>query len=88
LIFGKVEREKIEERQIEFPHKIQENYDNSKIYHDGKWMFIPVADLDTLENVKQLVFVKKMPNLKSFQKENAVYSDFGMRCDLFILAEQ
>jgi len=46
-------------------------YEDSKTYHDGKWMMIPVADLDTLEAVKKLILIKKNPNRKQFPKENA-----------------
>lgn len=84
VIFGKAERDIFEARRNDFPHKIQEIYDNSKTYHDGKWMTISVADLDTLEAVKKLVLIKKKPNRKPFSKENAVYSSCGHRCDLCV----
>lgn len=84
VIFGKAEREKFEERRNEFSQQIQEIYDKSKTYHDGKWMWIPVKDLNTLESVKQLILIKKKPNRRPFPKENAVYSKCGMRCDLCV----
>jgi len=84
VIFGKAEREKFEARRNEFPKKLRDIYDNSKTYHDGKWMMIPVADMKTLEAVKELVMIKKKPNRKPFPKENAVYSRCGMRCDLCV----
>jgi len=84
VIFGKAEREKFEAQRNEFPQAIQDIYDNSKTYHDGKWMMIPVADLDTLEAVKKLILIKKKPNRKPFPKENAVYGNCGQRCDLCI----
>lgn len=84
VIFGKAERELFEARRNELPQKIQEIYDNSKTYHDGKWVHIPVTDLQTLEAVKQLVLIKKNPNRKPFPKEQAVYSSCGHRCDLCV----
>ncbi|MCL2285807.1 MAG: DUF3788 family protein [Firmicutes bacterium] len=84
VIFGKAEREVFEQRRSEFPQKIQEIYDESKTYHDGKWMLIPVADLKTLDAVKQLILIKKKPNRKPFSKEQAVYADCGHRCDLCV----
>ncbi len=84
VIFGKAEREKFEARRGEFPQKIQDIYDNSKTYHDGKWMLIPVADLETLEAVKRLILIKKKPNRKPFPKEQAVYGGCGHRCDLCV----
>ena len=82
VIFGKAEREKFDEQRDEFPQIIRDIYDNSKTYHDGKWMLIPVADLTMLESVKRLVIIKKKPNRKPFPKEQAIYGDCGHRCDL------
>ena len=84
LIFGKAERNKFEMQRSEFPQKIQEIYDISKTYHDGKWMFIPVADMEKLDAVKRLILIKKKPNRKPFPKEQAIYSKCGMRCDLCV----
>lgn len=84
VIFGKVEREKFEAQRDAFPQKIQDIYDNSKTYHDGKWMMIPVADMETLEAVKGLILIKKKPNRKPFPKEQMVLSRCGMRCDLCV----
>lgn len=84
VIFGKAERTQFDSRRGEFPRKIQDIYDSSKTYHDGKWMTIPVADLETLNAVKQMVMIKKKPNRKPFPKEQAVYGDCGHRCDLCI----
>ena len=84
IIFGKAEREKFEERRGDFPQFIQEIYNSSKTHYDGKWMLIPVADLETLEAVKKLIIIKKNPNRKPFPKENAVYASCGQRCDLCV----
>lgn len=84
VIFGKAEREKFESERNSFPREICEIYDGSKTHYDGKWMTIPVVDLDMLESVKRLIMIKKKPNRKPFPKENAVYSKCGMRCDLCI----
>ncbi len=84
VIFGKAEREKFELQRENFPQNIQEIYDSSKTYHDGKWMLIPVADMEKLESVKKLILIKKKPNRKPFPKEQAVYSKCGMRCDLCV----
>lgn len=84
VVFGKKEREKFEVRREEFSQRVKDIYDNSKTYHDGKWMMFPVTDLETLEDVKQMVLIKKNPNRKPFPKENAVYGKCGHRCDLCI----
>jgi len=64
VIFGKAEREKFDARRDSFPQAIQALYDAAHTYHDGKWMLIPVADMETLAAVKALVLIKKNPNRK------------------------
>ena len=82
VVFGKAERAKFEARRDEFPQKIRDIYDAAKIFHDGKWIWFGVSDLETLEVVKELILIKKKPNRKPFPTENALYSKCGMRCDL------
>ena len=84
LIFGKAEREKFEAIRHEFSYSVQQLYDNAQTYHDGKWIHIPVVDLETLEDVKRLIVFKKKPNRKPFPKEKAIYAHRGHRCDLCI----
>ncbi|MBQ9135805.1 MAG: DUF3788 family protein [Lachnospiraceae bacterium] len=84
IIFGKKERECFELQRNEFSQYILDHYDNSKTYHDGKWMFIDVTTLEQLEDIKKLVLIKKKPNRKPFPKTNALYSKCGQRCDLCI----
>ena len=45
---------------------------------------VSVADLETLETVKQLILRKKKPNRKPFPKEQAIYASCGHRCDLCV----
>lgn len=84
IIFGKKEREYFDMHANEFSQYIRNYYDNSKTYHDGKWMFIDVSTLEQLEEVKKMVLIKKKPNRKPFPKDNAVYSKCGQRCDLCV----
>ena len=84
VIFGKAERELFEGRRNEFPQEIQDIYNNSKTYHDGKWMLISVTELPMLEAVKKLIMIKKKPNRKPFPKDQAVYASCGHRCDLCV----
>jgi|SRR5690554_4050321 len=84
VIFGKAEREKFEQERNKFSKYIQDCYDNSKTYHDGKWMFFEVTSLDVLDDIKRLIMIKKKPNRKPFPKENTVYGKCGHRCDLCI----
>ena len=84
VIFGKKEREAFDAIRQEFSGYILDYYDNSKTYHDGKWMFIDVQTPEQLEEVKKLILIKKKPNRKPFSKENALYSACGQRCDLCV----
>lgn len=84
IIFGRGERECFDGRRDEFSGYIYDCYDNSKTYHDGKWMFIDVTEPWQLEDIKKLIQIKKKPNRKPFPKENAIFSQCGQRCDLCI----
>ena len=65
VIFGKAEREKFDLCHDDFSTYIQGYYDNSKTFHDGKWMFIDVSDLATAQEIIGLVAIKKKPNRKT-----------------------
>ncbi|MDE7289265.1 MAG: DUF3788 family protein [Oscillospiraceae bacterium] len=84
IIFGRKERDIFEAQIDSFSDYIRDYYDNSKTYHDGKWMFIDVTTMEQLDEVKKLIEIKKKPNRKPFSKENAVYSKCGQRCDLCV----
>ena len=84
IIFGKKEREVFEAQREDFPDFVRENYDNSKTYHDGKWMLFDVTTMKQLDEIKRLIMIKKKPNRKPFPKENALYSQCGQRCDLCV----
>lgn len=84
IIFGKKEREQFEREQEQFSEDVRRCYENSKTYHDGKWMLFDVTTLEQLEEIKRLVQIKKKPNRKPFPKEGAVYSQCGQRCDLCV----
>ena len=84
IIFGRKEREIFEAQIDGFSDYICDYYNNSKTYHDGKWMFIDVTAMEQLDEVKKLIEIKKKPNRKPFPKENAVYSQCGQRCDLCV----
>ena len=82
IIFGKKEREVFDAKRDEYSQYIFDYYDNTRTYHDGKWMFIDVTTLEQLEEIKKLIIIKKKPNRKPFPKEGAYYSKCGHRCDL------
>ncbi len=75
VIFGQREREAFETVRGQFSSHIQQYYDASKTYHDGKWMWIDIVDEDYVLEVLRLVGIKKRPNKASITM-------CGYRCDL------
>ncbi len=65
IIFGKIEREKFDLLRHEFSDYIQNYYDSSKTYHDGKWMFIEIHDSSCIEDICNMLKIKKRPNRKA-----------------------
>ena len=64
MIFGKVEREKFEASRADFSKNINEFYDSTHQYHDGKWLYINLVNSELVEDIKKLILIKKKPNKK------------------------
>ena len=64
IIFGKVERDKFENSREEFSEYINKFYDNTKQYHDGKWLYIDRVDDEIAKDIEKLLLIKKRPNKK------------------------
>jgi len=64
LIFGKQERAKIEENRNKYSAAFLDLYDKTETYHDGKWVMMELEDDSLLEDIKQLLVIKKKPNKK------------------------
>jgi hypothetical protein len=64
IIFGKHERAKFEDEQESYSLEIQNVYNNSTTYHDGKWMSFELNDLTLLEDIPKLLYIKRKPNKK------------------------
>lgn len=62
IIFGKGERTKIEEIRKELSSEVLETYDNSEIFHDGKWVMFNITNNSIIEDLKKLLFNKRRPN--------------------------
>lgn len=45
IIYGKAEREKLENIKLTLSKPIQDIYDNTTSYHDGKWLWIPLEEI-------------------------------------------
>lgn len=64
IIFGKDERNKVEEIKEEFSKKALDIYDSAKTYHDGKWVMFDMQDISLVEDIKKLLLIKRKPNKK------------------------
>lgn len=63
VVLGKAEREKFEARRSDFGQYINDLYDRTRQYHDGRWMFLDV-DSGNANEVKELILIKRKPNRK------------------------
>ena len=64
IIFGKEERLKFEEDRASYTKEIQRIYDETKTYHDGKWMMFEPTDMSLFDDFMRLLHVKRKPNRK------------------------
>lgn len=75
IIFGKAQRDVFDKTREKFSSFIQQYYDNSKTYHDGKWMFIKLTQEMYVGEIIELIKIKKKPNPKAMTM-------CGYKCDL------
>lgn len=64
IIFGKDERNKVEEIRCDLSSEVLETYDNSETFHDGKWVMFHITNNLIIEDLKKLLFIKRKPNRK------------------------
>lgn len=84
IIFGKAERAVFDEIRGKFSDFVCNYYDNSRIYHDGKWMFIDIEDGTYLNDIIEMIKIKKKPNRK-INIAKAEFGQCGQRCDQCLL---
>jgi hypothetical protein len=61
IIFGKKEVEKFVNSKDEFSQEIVELFENTKQYHDGRWLHIKVPPFTNFEDIKNLLHIKRRP---------------------------
>jgi len=61
VVMGRAEREKFEERRYAWRPELVTLYDNAKTYIDGKWLTLPISDGSDLQDVKDLLLMKRPP---------------------------
>lgn len=61
VVFGGAEREKFEERRYAWRSDLVKLYDDSKTYIDGKWLTVAMSSKDDLQDVKEILAMKRPP---------------------------
>ena len=64
IIFGKDERTKVEDIRTTLSNAVCRQYDEAKIYHDGKWVIFGPTDTAVLDDYIKLLAIKRKPNRK------------------------
>jgi len=61
IVFGAIERAKVETIKRELSLRTQKDYDEATTYHDGKWLLLNVDHEDIIADVERLLAVKRRP---------------------------
>ena len=64
IILGKDERLKFEQDRKNYAKEVQRIYDETRSYHDGKWMMFEPVDTSLFDDFMRLLSLKKKPNRK------------------------
>ena len=64
VFLGKDERLKFEADKENFSKVVQEIYDNTPTYHDGKWVMFEPTDTSLFGDFIRLLSIKRKPNRK------------------------
>lgn len=59
LVYGKKEIEQFEARKNEFSDYMNAIFSETKQYHDGKWMLIRIEDEKYINELKEMIKIKK-----------------------------
>ena len=64
VILGKDERIKFETNRGNYSKEVQRIYDETKTYHDGKWIMFEPVDNSLFGDFIALLSIKRKPNRK------------------------
>lgn len=64
ITLGKAEREKVELKREDFSPLLLTLYDETKTYHDGKWLWISIDEVLSMDDIINLLKIKRRPNRK------------------------
>ena len=65
ITYGKAEQEKFESIRDSLAVSVQEVYDNTKTYHDGKWLWFPLNNTLSADDLIAVLKLKRRPNRKT-----------------------
>ncbi|MCL2289421.1 MAG: DUF3788 domain-containing protein [Bacteroidetes bacterium] len=80
IVLGKEEREKFEEQRKKFGEAVRKEYDDTEVFHDGKWLGFDVYDESLIDDIINLLQIKRKPNRKVLPKslESCGRLDIGL----------
>ena len=81
VVLGKEEREKFDELRETFGEAVRKAYDETPIYHDGKWLSFDVRDESLIDDMIRLLPIKRKPNRKILPESSESFTKCG-RLDL------
>lgn len=61
VVLGRAEREKFEERRYSWSPQLIKLYDETRTFHDGKWLTVAISSADDRREVTELVRMKRPP---------------------------
>jgi len=61
IVFGAEERANVENMRDKLSSRTQKEYDKAKTYHDGWWLLLTVDTDKVVDDVEQLLAVKRKP---------------------------
>lgn len=64
IILGKDERLKFDTDRDNYSKEVQRIYDETKTYHDGKWLMFEPTDTTLFDDFIRLLRIKRKPNRK------------------------
>ena len=64
IIYGKAEREEFEKIKDSLSKSMQDIYERTEVLHDGKWLWLPIDDKISIEDIITMLKIKRRPNRK------------------------
>ncbi len=65
MVLGKMEQARFEAEADSFSPAVQQLYEDTKVYHDGRWLMLWMEDGALLPDVEKLLPIKRRPNRKA-----------------------